>query len=152
MFITNTTKQCSNVLNINNLKYIQSTYTIGPIAQMDWSYITQPPISRYCFCPGYKAPCILHEDGCQSMVTDYFNNFTAICATCVQFLENKLKSSPFPQDLCPCCHQSCLGPPFSLCKECLTEIESDGYADSTWGSWHLDRRTGKMICIGLDFE
>ena len=96
--------------------------------------------------------CILKDDGCPNFLTSYFNKYTAICPSCQDFLEKKLKSSPFSPDLCPCCHQNSDGLQYSLCSECLESIQDDGYADSSWGSWHLNRTSGKILCIGLDFD
>ena len=96
--------------------------------------------------------CILQGDGCPNLLTSYYSKYTAICPSCQAFIENKLLSSPFSQHLCPCCHQASNGTPYSLCSECLESIQEDGYADSSWGSWHLERTTGKILCIGLDFD
>ena len=96
--------------------------------------------------------CIRHQDGCQDVLTFYYNEFTAICDSCSTFIEKKLKSTPFSHDICPCCHEPSNGIQLSLCSECLESIEDDGYAESSWGSWHLDRSRGQVICIGLDFE
>ena len=96
--------------------------------------------------------CILQGDGCPNLLSSYFNKYTAICASCQVSMENKLQSSPFPPNLCPCCHQASNGLPYSLCSECLESIHEDGYADSSWGSWHLNRSTGQILCIGLDFD
>ena len=108
--------------------------------------VIQPPV--------HPIPCIHNEDGCQNLITDYFNKYTAICENCIHFLNQKQTSSPFPPNLCPCCHHvhHGHGPPFSLCPECETEIRADGYTDSPWGSWHLDGRNGKIVCIDLDFN
>ena len=80
--------------------------------------------------------CILKDDGCPNILNAYFNKYTAICQ---DILEKKLKSSPFCPELCPCCHQKTDGLQYSLCSECLESIQEDGYSESTWGSWHLDR-------------
>ena len=88
----------------------------------------------------------------QTFYPPIFNKYTAICASCQVSMENKLQSSPFPPNLCPCCHQASNGLPYSLCSECLESIHEDGYADSSWGSWHLNRSTGQILCIGLDFD
>ena len=117
-----------------------------------------PPDEAIVACvhpPLHPIPCIRYEDGCQSLITDYYNiKYTAICEKCINFLNQKQLSSPFPPDLCPCCHQVHHGQglPFSLCTECETEIQADGYTDSPWGSWHVDRRNGKIVCIDLDFN
>ena len=102
----------------------------------------------------YQTPinCILQGDVCPNLLTSYFSKFTAICASCQVCMENKLLSSPFSSDLCPCCQQASSGPPYSLCPECLVSIQEDGYAESSWGSWHLYRSTGQIFCIGLDFD
>ena len=63
----------------------------------------------------------------------------------------KLKLTPYAHNLFPCCHEQSDGPPLALCAECLQEIHQDGYAESRWGSWHLEETTGKIICIRLDF-
>ena len=96
--------------------------------------------------------CILEEEGCQNVVTSYFNKYTAICSTCTIFMDEKLKASAFSPDICPCCHQPSSGAPLSLCLDCLNSIQDDGYLDSSWGSWHLDRISGRIICIYLDFD
>ena len=95
--------------------------------------------------------CILKDEGCQNIITSYFTKYTAICTHCKQFLVEKLKSTPFSHDLCPCCHELSSGPPLSLCNVCVQDIKKDGWTDSPWGSWHYDRLTGEIICIDLDF-
>ena len=96
--------------------------------------------------------CIMFEEGCTNLVSKYFNMYTAICRHCSDLLETKLMTSPYPHDLCPCCHQHVEGSKLSLCAECLEEIYRDGYAESPWGSWHLDRDNGKIVCISLSFD
>ena len=87
------------------------------------------------------------------MVMTYFNRYTAICDTCSALMSMKLRTSPYPHNLCPCCHQQLLDdPPLSLCADCMQDIVQDGYAESPWGSWHLDGSTGKIVCIALDFN
>ena len=95
--------------------------------------------------------CILQDEGCQSIVTSYYSKYTAICNSCKHLLAEKLKSTPFSHDLCPCCHKLSRGPPLSLCNECVEDIHTAGWTDSPWGSWHLDRFSGEIICIDLDF-
>ena len=77
---------------------------------------------------------IIHIHKHNFVVPDSFINVTAICSYCVLFMENKQKSSPFSPDLCPCCHEKCLGNSFALCLECLKDINTDGFAESSWGS------------------
>ena len=96
--------------------------------------------------------CIMYEEGCTNMISKYFNNYTAICEPCSAYMNMKLKATPFPHHLCPCCHEASEGPPLSLCKECLREIDVDGYAESQWGSFHLDRTSGKIACINLYYD
>ena len=81
--------------------------------------------------PSLQTPinCILKDDGCPNILNTYFNKYTAICSSCQDFLEKKLKSSPFSPDLCPCCHQNSNGAQYSLCSECLESIQDDGYAE-----------------------
>ena len=95
--------------------------------------------------------CIRHENGCQNVITSYYAKYTAICDDCLEFLENKLKTTPFCHSLCPCCHHPSGGSPLSFCSECLIDLENDGWIETGWGSWHLDRRLGKIVCISLDF-
>ena len=92
--------------------------------------------------------CIRAENGCPNLITSYYNRYTAICATCENFLEEKLKSTPFSHSLCPCCHKP-TEVLLSLCSECLIDIEDDGWVETGWGSWHLDRKLGKIVCISL---
>ena len=63
----------------------------------------------------------------------------------------KLKSTPFSHELCPCYHELSGGPPLTLCSVCETDIKKDGWTDSPWGSWHFDRHAEEIICIDLDF-
>ena len=112
------------------------------------------PTNTSSSSPSPQAPinCILEEDGCPNFLNSYFNKYTAICPSCQDFLKKKQESSPFSPDLCPCCQQNSNGLRYSLCSDCLESIQEDGYAESSWGSWHLDRTAGKIICIGLDFD
>ena len=96
--------------------------------------------------------CIREEDGCTNSVEIYFNKYTAICSTCSLYLKEKMKMSPFHPSVCPCCHLPNQGQPFSFCQECLDSIYVDGYAESGWGSWHLDGSSGQIVCIHLDFD
>lgn len=101
--------------------------------------------------------CIRHKDdgtvdGCQNVILSYFTRYTAICEDCSKSLEHKLRLTPFSHDLCPCCHEISEGPPLSLCQECLQDIETDGWTESGWGSWHMDKKIGKIVCISLDFH
>ena len=96
--------------------------------------------------------CILHEEGCRNVVTSYYNSYTAICISCSLLMKAKLESSPFPSDLCCCCHQPSNGASNLFCSECLSSIQVDGYLESTWGSWHLDRNCDKIVCIDLNFD
>ena len=101
----------------------------------------QPPIS-----------CIREEEGYQNVITTYFSKYTAICDNCKEELAVKFESSPFSPALCPCCHFPNGGQPFSFCQECVHGLEEDGYMESGWGSWHLDKNLGEIICIHLDFS
>ena len=94
--------------------------------------------------------CIRKQDGCPNVVKDYFDACTAICQTCVAFISELQASSPFPPNLCPCCHEPSAGDDFSLCAQCIEWIHEDGFADSDWGSWTLDRRNGEIKCIQLE--
>ena len=96
-------------------------------------------------------PCIRRVDGCKSIVNTYFDRHSAICNDCTQFLEEAQNSSPFPSNLCPCCHLLVDGKPYSLCSECRFAASEDGFTESEWGSWILDKDSGKMICTQLDF-
>ena len=88
------------------------------------SFKTQDPI-----------PCILYVEGCRNIVSEYFNMYTAICDKCVAYMTKKLQSSHFFAE----------GEPLSLCVDCTEEIHQDGYAESRWGSWHLDETSGKIV-------
>ena len=65
--------------------------------------------------------CILYEEGCPNMISSYYSKYTAICNSCSIMLENKLQSTPFSHDLCPCCHEVSGRTPLSLCTDCLNE-------------------------------
>ena len=96
-------------------------------------------------------PCVRQEFGCKNTVNKYNDRNTAICPKCKVTLDTLMKSSPFPSTMCPCCHATSTGPPFSFCQECLGFLAEDGSMDSTWGTWVLERNTGKIICMHLDF-
>ena len=70
--------------------------------------------------------CIRQVNGCMNIVHSYYNRYTAICDSCFKFMEEKLKSSSFDPNLCPCCHEPSQGS-FSLCAECLQEVYQDGW-------------------------
>ena len=94
--------------------------------------------------------CIRKANGCQNLILSYYSEYTAICDTCKKYLKQKLMSTPHPHYLCPCCHKRSEGPPLSLCSECFEDIQVDGFTESGYGSWHLDRRSGEIVCISLD--
>ena len=81
-----------------------------------------------------------------------WNYYTAICDTCTDFLDAKQKSSQFSSSLCPCCHEPSPGNAYYLCQDCRDLMEDLGYVDSGWGAWHLDRDSGQIFCIHLDFN
>ena len=96
-------------------------------------------------------PCFRNFYGCHNLVTEYKTENTAICPTCKKMLAEKEISNPFSPNLCPCCHESCSGPPFTFCGECLSGLKADNLIDSRWGAWQLETETGDIICIDLDF-
>ena len=96
--------------------------------------------------------CIRQENGCQNIVKSYYNKYTAICNSCILVMEEKLKLTPFPHNLCPCCHQPSGSVPLSLCSECLEDIHQDGWTESGHGAWHLDPTNGRIRCIYLNFD
>ena len=67
-------------------------------------------------------------------------------------MEEKLKGTPFPHNLCPCCHHPNGNVPLSLCGECLEDIHQDGWTESGHGAWHFDPTNGRIVCIYLNFE
>jgi hypothetical protein len=96
-------------------------------------------------------PCIGQLDGCIAVVKSYFSESTAICPSCKDKLDQKLKSIPQLSTLCPCCRKnSNSGEPFSFCEDCKNEIVDDGILDSPYGTWHLDRDANEIICTHLD--
>ena len=95
--------------------------------------------------------CIRRVDGCPNIVSKYFDKCSAICTDCSQFLDNLQKSSPFSPQLCPACHQPSGENNYSLCSLCLEWLTEDGFRESDFGSWVLDRNTGQVICTQLDF-
>ena len=96
--------------------------------------------------------CIRHENGCRNMIYSYYNEYTAICESCSSYLAEKLKSSPYDHNLCPCCHKHSEGLPLSLCNECLEDVYDGGWCETGHGAWHLDRNSGNIVCIYLGFE
>ena len=99
----------------------------------------KPPIS-----------CVRQDYGCRNLVENYYDKYTAICSDCSKLLETHLKSSSFGQNLCPCCREESGGNAYSLCKECLEDVDSLGFVNSGWGAWHLNKDSGEIICIHLD--
>ena len=71
---------------------------------------------------------------------------------CSLYLKQKLKSTPYSHEICPCYHEVVNGPPLSHCRECLEDIHTDGITESGFGAWHLDRNTGEIVCISLHFR
>ena len=95
-------------------------------------------------------PCRNRIDGCKSIVSDYFDNFVVICSDCITALINLQKTSPFSPQLCPACHQPSGSGNFSFCSLCVDWIHEDGFRDSDWGSWTLNRDSREIICIQLE--
>ena len=112
-----------------------------PLLPIEQACSNQVPIS-----------CIRREEGCKNMIDTYYNEYTAICDPCSTFLAQKLTETPFSHNLCPCCHKHSSGPLLSLCAECHDDILQDGWTESQWGSWHMDKMKGKIVCIYLDFS
>ena len=50
--------------------------------------------------------CVRSDSGCTNLINNYFSELTAICNECKVFMDNWLKTSPFPANLCPCCHET----------------------------------------------
>ena len=96
-------------------------------------------------------PCLRVIEGCQNTVTKYSTQNMAICTSCKLHFDEMMKSSPFPDTLCPCCHEPSHGPSYSFCSDCLGSLEQDGFMDSGWGYWILERSSGDIICTNLDF-
>ena len=96
-------------------------------------------------------PCRNRIDGCKSIVSDYFDNLIVICSECITSLTNLQMTSPFSPQLCPACHQPSGGGKFSFCSLCIDWIQEDGFRESDWGAWALNRDSGEIICIQLDF-
>ena len=139
-----TTEECStSSIELNDLSPESEASVTDHMADSSFTkvYCAQSPIK-----------CIMFEEGCTNVVSEYFNNYTAICEPCSAYMSTKLKSTPYPHNLCPCCHELSEGLPLSLCITCLEEIYQDGYAESQWGSWHIDRSSGKIVCINLNYD
>ena len=102
--------------------------------------LLKPPIS-----------CIRKVDGCLNTVNAYFDRHSAMCSNCTLFMEARQKCPPFPPNLCPCCHDLVGQNSYSLCQECLSRLSEDGFTESEWGSWVLDRDQEKIVCTQLDF-
>ena len=118
--------------------------TVSSVSSSTFSFSTNAPV---------KPPlsCFRHDEGCPNFVTDYFDRHSAICPKCREFLDSKLNHSSFPPSICPCCHVHVGGEQFSLCSECLGSLSQDGFSESEWGFWVLNRDTGETICMQLDF-
>ena len=110
------------------------------------------PSSNLAECQQTPIYCIRYENGCRNIIRSYYTKYTAICEPCTTYLKKKLKTTPYSHKICPCCHEVSNGPPLSLCQECLDDIKSDGWTESGFGAWHLDRNTGEILCISLDFR
>ena len=95
--------------------------------------------------------CIRYGDGCENLGSDYFDRFTAMCNDCQKFMKSLQESSPFSSTMCPCCHDPIGGDPYSLCSTCMDYLLKEGFSESEWGAWVLDRNSGKVICLQLDF-
>ena len=115
---------------------------------------TSPPTNTGPSSPPSQPPilCAREDAGCKNLVNRYYNIYTAICPTCKLYLQEMMKLSPFPPSACPCCHETSEGPAFSFCQECIEGLYQDGFMESGWGSWHLDKNIGEIICTHLDFE
>ena len=116
-----------------------STSTNFPSASSDISSLNTP------------LQCRRREDGCQNLVVDYIDKFAPICSECITFFKNLQKPSPFPPDLCPACHEPSVNHNYGFCSPCTDWINEDGFRESDWGSWILNRSSGEIICIQLDF-
>ena len=102
--------------------------------------------------PKHPISCIRKVDGCPNTVNTYFDKHSAICSNCTLFMEAGQKLSPFPPNLCPCCHELVGQNSYSLCQECLSRLTGDGFTESEWGSWVMDRDQEKIVCTKLDFK
>ena len=98
-------------------------------------------------------PCFRHEEGCTKIVEEYFDTYTAFCNECIIFMNEKQKTSPFSPNLCPCCHNEANSEEnFSLCSDCLEYLLENGFVESDWGSWVLDRDSKKILCQQLELR
>ena len=122
--------------NVNKVMHVALSSSFGSLAEDQ-----QVPVN-----------CIRYENGIRNIIRSYYTEYTAICEPCSTFLKKKLKTTPYSHMICPYCHQATNGPPLSLCLECMQDIQSDGWTKSSFGAWHLDRNTGEVICISLDFR
>ena len=79
-------------------------------------------------------PCRNRQDGCTSVVDDYFDKFIVICKSCITSMKNQQKNCPFTALLWPACNQQSGDGNFSLCALCLERIQEDGFIESNWGA------------------
>ena len=97
-------------------------------------------------------PCYRQDEGCTNIVTDYFDEHSALCNDCIHIMEQKQKESPFPPNLCPCCQAFGGEADYSLCQECLDYLNENGFVESDFGSWVLNRDKGKILCVILNLN
>ena len=142
-------------MNLNQRKESTSTRDLSTRKFQRWTQSPQMNIehssahpSKTCFKP--RINCIRNGDGCKNLVNDYFDRFSAMCSDCIQLMDSIQKSSCFSSTLCPCCHELSGGYSFSLCSTCLEYLFKEGFTESEWGAWVLDRNYDKIICVQLD--
>jgi hypothetical protein len=123
-----------------NLSSSVSTETTSSQAPLLENPASNPPL-----------PCRNRSEGCTQVIQNYFDKFVVICEDCIASMKSLQKSSPFSSQLCPACHQPSENGKFSFCSLCKDWIHEDGFRDSDWGSWTLNRDSGEIICIQLEF-
>jgi hypothetical protein len=96
-------------------------------------------------------PCYRHDEGCTNILTDYFDEHSALCNDCIRIMEWKQKES-LPPNFCPCCQAIGRGTDYSLCQECPDYLSENSFVESDFGSWDLNRETGKILCKILEFN
>ena len=102
-----------------------------------------------------QIPCDRSNKGCQNVVGRRNGNWAIVCDECSQFLSNKLKASPFSQDLCIGCHDHPTSGSFIFCSECSDWLSNnpDGLYESQWGVWMPDQdNPGIIMCYDLDHD
>ena len=160
LFFFRPLKMVSSLLSVTEIFQHQGSGNSfrGAKGSLYWSCPIQIPPKCWRWSNLVQAsqiPCDRSNKGCQNVVGRRNGNWAIVCDECSQFLSNKLKASPFSENLCIGCHDHPTSKSFIFCSECSDWFSDnpDGLYESQWGVWMPDQdNPGVIMCYDLDHD